>query len=108
MVAAWRRQEKEPDPRVKGAALHPSRVPPGGGHVLVAPDKFKGSLTAPEVARHVAAGLRRARPSIPVLLLPVADGGDGTVEAAVSAGWKQVDVRVCGPAGRLVTASLAV
>jgi glycerate 2-kinase len=74
----------------------------------VAPDKFKGSLTAPEVARHVAAGLRRARPSIPVLLLPVADGGDGTVEAAVSAGWKQVDLRVCGPAGRLVTASLAV
>ncbi|MFD0852495.1 glycerate kinase, partial [Actinomadura adrarensis] len=38
-------------------------VPPQGGHVLLAPDRFKGSLTAPEVARHLASGLRRARPA---------------------------------------------
>jgi glycerate kinase len=81
---------------------------PSDGHVLICPDKFKGSLTAPEVARHLAAGLRHSRPEVPVVLLPVADGGDGTVEAAISAGWKRVEMEVCGPTGRPVTASMAV
>lgn len=72
------------------------------------PDKFKGSLSAPEVARHLAAGLRRSRPGVRVVLLPVADGGDGTVEAAVSAGWRRVELEVCGPTGRPVMASIAM
>ncbi len=79
-----------------------------GGHVLVAPDKFKGSLSAPDVARHVAAGLRRARPAVPIVLLPVADGGDGTVDAATSAGWSRVELEVLGPTCRPVTAAMAV
>ncbi|HZB60716.1 MAG TPA: glycerate kinase, partial [Actinomycetota bacterium] len=54
--------------------------------VVVAPDKFKGSLTAAQVAARVAAGLARAAPGVDVVRLPVADGGDGTLEAAVSAG----------------------
>jgi glycerate kinase len=91
----------------KGAAVSTPEVSPDG-HVLVCPDKFKGSLTAPEVARHIAAGLRRSRPEVPVVLLPVADGGDGTVEAAISAGWKRVEMEVCGPIGRPVMASMAV
>lgn len=78
------------------------------GHVLIAPDKFKGSLTASEVARHVAAGLERVRPGVPVVTLPVADGGDGTAEAAVAAGFERVTVEVTGPAGNPVTASYAV
>ena len=45
--------------------------------VLVAPDKFKGSLTATQVAEHVAAGLNSAAPGVLVDRLPVADGGDG-------------------------------
>lgn len=76
--------------------------------MLVAPDKFKGSLTAPEVARHLATGLRRARPTVPIVELPIADGGDGTVEAAVAAGWRRVELKVAGPTGRPVTASVAV
>ncbi|MEV4087944.1 glycerate kinase, partial [Nonomuraea fuscirosea] len=48
-------------------------------HVLVAPDKFKGTLTAAEVASRVSAGL-----GVPTVELPVADGGDGTVDAAVA------------------------
>ena len=79
-----------------------------GGHVLVSPDKFKGSLSAPDVARHIATGLHRARPAVPIVLLPVADGGDGTVDAAVSAGWKRVELEVLGPTGRPVTASIAI
>jgi glycerate kinase len=78
------------------------------GHVLVSPDKFKGSLSAPEVAGHIAAGLRTARPGVPVLLLPVADGGDGTAEAAIAAGYRRVEVEVCGPVGRPVRAGFAM
>ncbi|WP_461029918.1 glycerate kinase, partial [Streptomyces sparsus] len=55
--------------------------------VLIAADKFKGSLTAVQVAAHVTAGLRRVEPELDVVPLPVADGGDGTVAAAVAAGF---------------------
>ena len=70
--------------------------------VLVAPDKFKGSLTARQVAEHVAVGLRRAAPGVEVVTLPVADGGDGTVDAAVAARFARVAVRACGPTGEPV------
>ncbi|MEU5190252.1 glycerate kinase [Streptomyces klenkii] len=80
--------------------------------VLIAADKFKGSLTAVEVARHVAAGLRRGadaagRP-LDVAALPVADGGDGTVDAAVAAGFARREVTVTGPVGAPVTAAYAL
>jgi glycerate 2-kinase len=78
------------------------------GHVVIAPDKFKGSLSAPEVAARVAAGLRRARPYARVMTQPVADGGDGTVDAAVAAGFERVGAVVRGPTGEPVTASYAV
>jgi glycerate 2-kinase len=79
-----------------------------GGHVVVAPDKFKGSLSAAEVAREVADGLRAAIPGLNVREHPVADGGDGTVEAALSAGYARREVRCTGPTGEPVTAALAV
>jgi glycerate 2-kinase len=82
--------------------------PAAVGPVLIAPDKFKGSLTAAQVADHVAAGLLRARPSLNVLTLPVADGGDGTVAAAVAAGYQRVRTVVTGPTGEPVTAELAL
>lgn len=76
--------------------------------VLVAADKFKGSLTAVEVAERVTAGLRRAVPGLEVEALPVADGGDGTVAAAVAAGFARREVRVTGPLGDGVTAAFAL
>ena len=79
-----------------------------GGHVVVAPDKFKGSLGAPGVARAVADGLRAAVPGVDVREHPVADGGDGTVEAALSAGYDRHEVRCTGPTGEPVAAALAV
>jgi len=54
-------------------------------HVVIAPDKFKGTLTAAQVAAHVAAGLERACPGLRTVQVPVADGGDGTVDAAEAA-----------------------
>lgn len=76
--------------------------------VLVAADKFKGSLTAVEVAERVTAGLRRVVPGVEVEALPVADGGDGTVAAAVAAGFDRREVRVAGPLGDEVTAAYAL
>jgi glycerate kinase len=77
-------------------------------HVVVAPDKFKGTLTATAVAGHVAAGLARVRPDLAVVRAPVADGGDGTVDAAEAAGYRRVEIGVRGPTGQPVTASLAL
>jgi glycerate 2-kinase len=75
--------------------------------VVVAPDKFKGSLTAAQVASALAAGLVSARPGLEVDTVPVADGGDGTVAAAVAAGYAETFVDVVGPTGRPVRASYA-
>ncbi|MER8061212.1 MULTISPECIES: glycerate kinase [unclassified Streptomyces] len=76
--------------------------------VLIAADKFKGSLTAVQVAERVTAGLRRVVPDLEVEALPVADGGDGTVAAAVAAGFERRQVRVAGPLGEPVTAAFAL
>ena len=45
--------------------------------ILIAPDKFKGTLTAPQAARAIARGWRAARPRDRLTILPVSDGGDG-------------------------------
>ncbi|MEU5608898.1 glycerate kinase [Streptomyces sparsogenes] len=76
--------------------------------VLIAADKFKGSLTAAQVAERLTAGLRRAAPHASVASVPVADGGDGTVDAAVAAGFERREVRVTGPLGEPVSAAYAL
>jgi glycerate kinase len=75
--------------------------------VVVSPDKFKGSLTALEAAEAIAEGLRRGRPDVDPVLLPVADGGEGTVAAALAAGYGPRRVRVAGPTGEPVDALYA-
>ena len=75
--------------------------------IVVAPDKFKGSLPAAEVADAIAAGLRAELPGAEVVTIPVADGGDGTIDAAVAAGFERVPVTVDGPTGEPVRASYA-
>jgi glycerate 2-kinase len=75
--------------------------------IVVAPDKFKGSLPAAGVAAAVAAGLRSAAGDAEIVMLPVADGGDGTVDAAVAAGFERVPVTAAGPLGDPVRASYA-
>jgi glycerate 2-kinase len=77
-------------------------------HVLLAPDKFKGSLTAAQVADAVADGIRAERPGWTLTALPVADGGDGTVAAAVAAGWTEIIGDTTGPTGQPVRAAYAM
>lgn len=76
--------------------------------VVAAPDKFRGSLTATQAAAAIRSGVLRARPRAHVQLLPVADGGDGTVDAAVTAGYTPIPVTVTGPAGQPVPAVFAL
>ena len=73
--------------------------------VLIAPDKFKGSLTAVEVAAAIAEGLQRA--GVPSRSLPLADGGDGSVAAALCAGSASRSVSVRGAEGRRVDTEFA-
>jgi len=64
--------------------------------ILIAPDSFKGSLTSVEVAQALADGWRRARPDDTIVLSPLADGGEGTLEAIAAAGgwtWRTAEVR---------------
>ena len=73
--------------------------------ILVAPQEFKGSLSAREAAEAIASGLRRALPDAEIDLLPLADGGPGTVEALVEAtGGRFFDASVHGPLGRPLVA----
>jgi glycerate kinase len=76
--------------------------------VVVAPDKFEGSLTAEQAATAIEAGLRRARADVEVLRLPVGDGGAGTLAAVVAAGFQRVPVRATGPTGEPVESAIAV
>lgn len=72
--------------------------------VLVAPDSFKGCLPAGEVARALALGLREASCTTQ---MPLADGGEGTVQACLDAGFRGIDVEVAGPTGGRVEATIA-
>jgi glycerate 2-kinase len=76
--------------------------------VVVAPDKFKGSLSAAAVADAVAAGIASTRADAQIRRLPVADGGDGTVDAAVASGFTRVAVDAVGPTGERVATSYAL
>lgn len=73
--------------------------------MLFAPDSFKGSLTSVEVASALAAGWVRARPADTTWLCPLADGGEGTLEAiAAAGGWTWQTAEVHDPLGRPITA----
>jgi glycerate kinase len=73
--------------------------------VLIAPDSFKGSLTSVQVARAVAEGWLAARPDDTVVLCPLADGGEGTLEAiAAAGGWTWQTATVRDPLARPITA----
>jgi glycerate kinase len=76
--------------------------------VVLAPDKFKGSLTAPEAVAALARGLRRAVPRVRLVEHPIADGGEGTVDMVLPHGFREVVCEVRGPLGEPVTARYAL
>jgi glycerate 2-kinase len=73
--------------------------------VVLAPDSFKGSLSAAEVCASLALGVRRAVPAADVVAVPMADGGEGTLDCLTAAwGGTRVAVTVPGPQGEPVAA----
>ena len=78
---------------------------PAALNVLVAPDSFKGSLTSVAVARALADGWLRARPGDAIVLAPLADGGQGTIDAiAASGGWQTLPAHARDPLGHPIDA----
>src|SRR6201987_1386623 len=76
--------------------------------ILIAPDKFKGSLSAPQVAENIARGLAHVLPQVKIDILPLADGGEGTAEvipAAIGGSW--VHGPAHDPLGREIDAHYA-
>jgi glycerate 2-kinase len=77
-----------------------------GVRILVAPDKFKGTLTAQQAAEAVAWGWSRVRPDDVIEVVPMADGGEGTMDAVVGAmGGRVRPATVSGPLGDPVEAA---
>ena len=76
----------------------------GVERVLIAPDSFKGTATAPEVARALAAGWASVRPADELVLMPMAAGGEGTLDAfeLAAPGARRMPVTVPGPDDRPV------
>jgi glycerate kinase len=73
--------------------------------IVVAPDSFKGSLTAIEVSVAIEQGIREVFPEAEVIKIPMADGGEGTVQCLVNAtGGKILEEKVIGPLGDEVLA----
>ncbi|MUK88733.1 glycerate kinase [Ornithinibacillus sp. L9] len=78
--------------------------------IVVAPDSFKGSLTQVEAASIIKKAVMEANPSHQVIMKPMADGGEGTVDALLNASSKseRITIQVTGPLGDNVTTSMGI
>ncbi|QNE16809.1 glycerate kinase [Kribbella qitaiheensis] len=95
-------------PRARASSPSSPRAKRGAGcRVVVASDKFKGTLSSDEVAAAVGDGVRLVCPDAVVDAVAVADGGEGTLAAAVAAGFELVRRTATGPTGHLVQSGFA-
>jgi glycerate kinase len=76
--------------------------------VVAAPDSFRGSLSAAQAAAAMARGVRTAEAGAQVIELPVADGGEGTVDSALAAGFTAHVLAARGPLGNEIKGRIAV
>ena len=77
--------------------------------IVLAPDSFKGNLTSLQVASALEKGIKRVIPNAICVKVPMADGGEGTVQSLVDAtGGKFIRKKVTGPAGKPVTARYGI
>jgi glycerate kinase len=84
-------------------------VSPYSMKVLIAPDSYKDCLSAGQVGRSIARGFGKAMPEAKIRIIPMADGGEGTVESVIEAtGGKVVRVPVLDPLGREIDSFLGV
>ena len=77
--------------------------------IIIAPDSFKGSLSAVEAANAINTGIKKAFSEAETVLLPIGDGGEGTMETLVAAtGGRIINVSVIGPLGNQIEAAYGV
>ena len=77
--------------------------------IVIAPDSYKESLSAMDVATQIEAGFREIFPDAEYVKLPVADGGEGTVDAMVDAtGGRKISLTVTGPLGAPINAEFGL
>ncbi|KHE72634.1 glycerate kinase, partial [Halobacillus sp. BBL2006] len=76
--------------------------------VVIAPDSFKGSLSASQVAAAMAEGVTKASSTTEVTRIPMADGGEGTIDALEKWVSREVPVTVKSPVGYPVETSFAI
>ena len=93
---------------VAGAAVDFGPVQRRPRRVLLAIDSFKGSVSSAQAEVAVAEGVRRVWPDAEVSTLPLADGGEGTLDAVAACGGELVACEVAGPLGNRVSARMLV
>jgi len=77
--------------------------------IILAPDSFKGSLSSAALCEHMSAGVRRVYPDADIVRIPIADGGEGTLDSMLTAcGGSRYRLQVTGPAGKPVMAQYGV
>jgi len=77
--------------------------------IVIAPDSYKGSLTALEVANAIKEGIKRVIPGAEIDEVPMADGGEGTVQALVDAtDGQMITQEVCDPLGKKIKADFGI
>src|SRR5438552_1892677 len=86
-------------------ASYASRMPHPSPIVVMAPDSFKGSVSAADAAAAIGEGLRRVWPDVELRPCPMADGGEGTLDAVLARGGTRLHARVTGAGGNPVDAA---
>ncbi len=76
--------------------------------MLLAPDKFKGCLSAIEVCTELRIGLLQGSSCVDVVLRPMGDGAEGTLDAALAAGFETITVAAAGPLGQPRSARIGI
>jgi glycerate kinase len=76
--------------------------------IVIAPDSFKGSATSGEIATWIQAGIHSVIPACEIVKIAIGDGGEGSLDAILSAGFKAIECEVEGPVGNLVKARIAL
>ena len=92
--------------KVAGAAVDFGPVQRRPRRVLLAIDSFKGSVSSTQAESAVAEGVRRVWPDVEVSALPLADGGEGTLDAVVACGGEVVTCEVAGALGKRASARM--
>jgi glycerate kinase len=76
--------------------------------IVIAPDSFKGSASSTEIATWLEAGIKWVIPECETIIIPIGDGGEGTLSALLCAGFTKQSHLVTGPSGNNVMADIAV